>query len=464
MHLSRALRLEAEGFESLFDGLTARQIAALAKREAYHEVWEREDQRVPLGWWEVWQLGGGRGGGKTHPAAKWINDRAEEGKGPIVLIAGTAGDVRVVMVEGPSGILATARPGFVPKWEPSIGDGGLLTWPNGVLGLAFGSEAGSRVRGKGIQTCWCDDLSIWSRTRARLTFMQAYLGLREGDGRMVVTYNPDEDLDILVWLMEDTKIATVRTHSTAEDNLENLTLAMLDKKVALEGMDELIPDWAGGRLNKDDRSPFHGLKFDAPPIRVGLVDRSTFEEVVVVVDPSEGARPTSDEAGILVMARDNAGHVYVLEDQSGCVDPEIWGDRAISLAAGWQADCFVAETNRGLAQVKANLTASYYRDRAANGQQGLGALPPIVGVCAMNGKTLRALPVRTLYVEGRLHHVPRLPELEAQMRKWNPLGPKKPRQDDRIDALVHGATHLAGLNDDKKKPVPRGNFRMPGMV
>ena len=464
MHLSKELRLEAAGFDSLLAGLSARQLAGLGRRDAYHEVWEREDQRVPPGYWIYWQLEGGRGGGKSHPASKWVNDRAEQGKGPVRLIAGTASDVRSTMIEGPSGILATARPGFMPKWEPSIGDAGLLTWPNGVIGLCFGSESPQRLRGKAGQTDWLDDISNWNRARARATFVQAEKGLREGDGRCVITYNPTDELELVLWLMQSTKLRSVRTHSITDDNLENLGLNMLDKLDASAGTEEEEAERYGRIVEKSDRSPFHDLKFDQAPIRVPLVDRDALVEVVISIDPSESAHPTSDDCGLVAMGRDQAGHVFVLEDRSGCVDSEIWGERAILTAETWQADCFVAENNRGEDAVRAVLNAAYLRDRAANGESGVGAMLPIKGVAAMAGKNIRAAPVRTLYTSGRMHHVPRLGDLERQMLAWDPTGPKKPKQDDRLDAVVHGATYLARLNDPARKRAPRGAFSIPGIM
>ena len=462
-HASFDTRLEAVGFDSLFDGLSAREIAALEKRDAYHEFWERSDQRPPPGHWIYWQLCGGRGGGKTDPASTWVNSRAEAGKGPIRLIAGTASDVRTAMVEGPSGILANSRSGFVPRWEPSIGDAGLLTWPNGVQGLCFGSEAPSRLRGKAGQTDWYDDVSNWSPSKAKATFAMAARGLREGDGRAVITYNPDEQ-DLVVFLMESNTLKTVRTHSITDQNLENLGLNHLDLLAAQAGTEEEQMERFGRRVEKSDRSPFHGLQFDTLPIRVMLVDGDSLVEVCIVIDPSDGARSTSDECGLLAMGRDAGGHVFVLDDRSGVIEPEVWGARAITMAEDWGADVFVGETNRGEVSIRSTLNAAYLKERAETGKAGLGAMLPIVGVCAMAGKTLRAGPVRTLYTSGRMHHVPKLAALEAQMRAWDPSGPKRPRQDDRIDALVHGATYLARLNDVSRKRSPRGAFRIPGIM
>ena len=64
----------------------------------------------------LWLVMGGRGAGKTRVGAEWVNALARGLLFPsptrdlrIALVGETLGDVREVMIEGPSGIVATAR-------------------------------------------------------------------------------------------------------------------------------------------------------------------------------------------------------------------------------------------------------------------------------------------------------------------------------------------------------------------
>src|SRR5262249_55936922 len=69
-----------------------------------------------------WAYVAGRGAGKTRAGACWIQHRAETGVMKLgCLIAPTAADIRDVMVEGQSGLLAVAPPWCRPRFEPSIG-------------------------------------------------------------------------------------------------------------------------------------------------------------------------------------------------------------------------------------------------------------------------------------------------------------------------------------------------------
>ena len=71
----------------------------------------RADQRPPDGEWRTWFLMMGRGAGKTRSAAEWVRSRVESGQARRVIIVGaTAADVRDVMIEGPSGLLAVCPP------------------------------------------------------------------------------------------------------------------------------------------------------------------------------------------------------------------------------------------------------------------------------------------------------------------------------------------------------------------
>ena len=80
----------------------------------------RPTQRPPDGDWRVWAYIAGRGAGKTRAGASWIQQRVESGTMKYgCLIAPTAADIRDVMVEGPSGLLAVAPPWARPRFKPS---------------------------------------------------------------------------------------------------------------------------------------------------------------------------------------------------------------------------------------------------------------------------------------------------------------------------------------------------------
>ena len=91
-------------------------------------VWARESQLPPSGDWRVWLLLAGRGFGKTRAGAEWVRAQAESGAAArIALVAPTARDARLVMVEGDSGLLAIASASVVTKRpEPTTIKGMLM--------------------------------------------------------------------------------------------------------------------------------------------------------------------------------------------------------------------------------------------------------------------------------------------------------------------------------------------------
>jgi phage terminase large subunit-like protein len=120
--------MESETRRDLIAGLTATQIEFLI-----HDwpLWARDKQLPPAGDWRVWLLMAGRGVGKTRTGAQWINNLALSSKGShIGLVGDTMDDVRHVMVEGASGILACVPDWQKPDWQPSLRR---LVWPNGII-------------------------------------------------------------------------------------------------------------------------------------------------------------------------------------------------------------------------------------------------------------------------------------------------------------------------------------------
>ena len=88
--------------------------ASYQEIEFMHRDWRayaRPDQWQPPGDWLVWLLLGGRGAGKTRAGAEWVRGdgarrSAPPASGPIALVGETFADVREVMIEGVSGLLA----------------------------------------------------------------------------------------------------------------------------------------------------------------------------------------------------------------------------------------------------------------------------------------------------------------------------------------------------------------------
>ena len=147
----------------------------------------RPSQRPPAGDWRVWGYVAGRGAGKTRAGACWIQHRVETGIMKLgCLIAPTIADIRDVMVEGPSGLMAVAPPWSRPRFESSKRR---VEWPNGARAVCLSGEEPERARGLNIDTLWADELACWQR--AESTWDLAMLALRAGTNpQAMITTTP----------------------------------------------------------------------------------------------------------------------------------------------------------------------------------------------------------------------------------------------------------------------------------
>ena len=124
----------------------------------------------------------GRGFGKTRVLSETLREWATSGRYVrIALVARTAADVRDVLVEGQSGILAVSPNGERPLWEPSRRR---LTWPNGAIATTYSAEEPDQLRGPQHDAALADEVAAWSRPD---TWDQLTMGLRLGtDPRVVI--------------------------------------------------------------------------------------------------------------------------------------------------------------------------------------------------------------------------------------------------------------------------------------
>jgi phage terminase large subunit-like protein len=90
----------------------------------------RPKQLPPSSNWRTGLLLAGRGFGKTRTGSEWVHAQVAQGKGRIAIAGPTAADVRDVLVEGPSGLLATGSERDRPRYEPSKRR---VTWSNGAV-------------------------------------------------------------------------------------------------------------------------------------------------------------------------------------------------------------------------------------------------------------------------------------------------------------------------------------------
>ncbi|MBN8963278.1 MAG: DNA-packaging protein [Rhizobiales bacterium] len=377
--------------------------------------------------WLTWLLVGGRGAGKTRAGAEWIRAQAlglapfaSEPVTRIALVGETEHDVREVMIEGISGLLAVHPRRDRPMWSPSRKR---LEWANGAVAYAFSAEDPESLRGPQFGCAWSDEMAKWRYAEA--TFDMLQFGLRLGSQpKQLITTTP-RPTALLKRLMIDPSSAVTRAPTQA--NALNLAPTFLKSVMARYQNSRLGRQELDGEIIEDrpdalwSRALIESCHVDAAP---------PLARIVVAVDPPASSSKRADACGIVAAGIGEGGLVFVLADDTvSAATPSAWALRAIALWQRLEADALVAEVNQGGEMVRAVINQV---DDAV----------PVTPVRATRGKWLRAEPVATLYEQGRVKHVGHFPALEDEMCDFASGGLSSGRSPDRLDALVWAITAL----------------------
>ena len=405
------------------------------RRELAHHwsFWALSGQLAPPGDWRVWLIRAGRGFGKTRAGSEWLHELARDlPDGRFALVGATIDEVRRVMIEGKSGLIATAPSTARVKWRSSAGE---LEFASGAVAYSYSAAVPEGLRGPEHHYAWCDELGKWGE-RGEAAWDNLMLGMRLGERpRTLVTTTPRST----ALMTKVTKLpALIETSGRTRDNLF-LPPSFIDAMEAehrgtrwgrqeLDG--ELIEDVEGALWT---RAMIEASRGETPS---GVV------RVVVGVDPPASAG--GDACGIVAVALDGTGICHVLEDASVTkASPERWAAAVAACAARHEADRVVAERNQGGDMVRSVLAAA-------------DVTLPVKLVHASRGKVERAEPVAAAYARGTVRHAGAFPALEDELcgllTGGRYEGPG--RSPDRADALVWAVSEL--MKGVKRKVGVRG--------
>jgi phage terminase large subunit-like protein len=384
----------------------------------------RKEQLAPLGDWLIWLFMGGRGTGKTLAGGHFIHELVASGKyGRLALVAPTTSDARDTMIEGVSGILATAPNWNRPTYEPSKRR---LVWPNGATATTFSSEEPERLRGPGHDGAWADELGAWEN--AQSTWDQLQFTLRHGtDPRICVTTTPRPTKLLRDMLAREGRDVIV-TRGSTYDNFANLAPSFIEAIKAR---------YEGTRLGRQEI--FAEMLSDTPGAlwQLDWLDRDRDERapelkrIVVAIDPAVSTNEGSDETGIVVAGVSADRHGYVLEDLSGRYQPHEWAAVAVAAYRRHQADRIIGEKNNGGDMIESTIRM-------------VDANVCFRAVHASRGKVARAEPVSALYEQRKVHHVGSFAKLEDQLCSFTSDFDRNRAgySPDRLDALVWALSEL----------------------
>lgn len=408
----------------------------------------RKNQLPPEGDWYVWLIMAGRGFGKTRTGAEWVKAQVESGAcSRLALVGRTAADVRDVMIEGESGILATATPGFIPIYKPSVRK---IVWPNGAIATTYSGEEPDQLRGPQHDGAWADELAAWKYEDA---WDQLQFGLRLGKSpRVVATTTPRATPLIkgLLWDDPVKKTPNPKVHVTTGSTYENKA------NLAPQFIHKIVQKYENTRLGQQELyakilEDVPGALFTMDRLNSHRVLESTVPEmlrIAIGVDPATTNNAKSNETGIVVVGKGVDKHCYVLGDKSGTFSPEQWATRVAYEYLKYKRRRhnveIVVEVNQGGDMVETVLRSL---EKNTDYPQFRGLNMRIVKVRASKGKYARAEPIAQLEEQGKIHHVGTFAELEDQQTTWTTEDDYSP---DRLDAYTWACYELLlkdGLTD-----------------
>lgn len=412
--IAKLAKLPLDKRLNIINELTPSELLALSYD---WQTWARPEQLYPINDPLKWLILAGRGWGKSRVGAEFIRWQVEaKGVKRIALVGRTAADVRDVMVNGESGLLAVCPPYNKPIYKSSEA---MVIWPNGAIAKMYSGDKPDSLRGPQHETAWCDELAAFRY--ADDAWSNLLFGLRLGKQPKVTMTTTPKNTPLIRSLITDSSVHVTR--GTSFDNRANLPASFFD---------EIIKRYEGTRLGRQELyaellADSEGALWKRDTIETARVSQfPDLTRIVVAVDPSVTSSDESAETGIIVAGVVKNDRYYILADNSLRGTPHQWATAVVSAYKIHKADRIIGEANNGGDLIEANIRTV---DKNASFRK----------VHASRGKDIRAEPIASLYEQGRVHHVGYFPELEDQMCTWEP-GQKSP---DRLDALVWALTELS---------------------
>ena len=240
---------------------------------------------------------------------------------------GDQGDVRDVLLTGPSGLLTISPPWWYPHDEPSHRR---VTWPDGTYATLLSGDQPRQLRGPGNDKAWVDELA--KMMYPQQTWDMLEFTMREGINPQVVVTTTPRNIPVITKLLADPEVV-VSTVSSYR-NLANLSPRYIQR---------VLKRFEGTRLGAQE---LHAKVLTDTPValwRGELIEHTRVQDLppmqrlVVGVDPAVTDRKRqvlrlvedvdeeeSNETGIIGCGLGTDGHGYVFRDMSGIYSPREW--------------------------------------------------------------------------------------------------------------------------------------------
>lgn len=452
--------LTPEERSKLFETYTEEQMEWL---QYDTDFWLRPSQKINMDAdWFITALIAGRGFGKTLTMSHWVKKMALENPGCRIAVAGkTAQEVRRVMVQGESGILAVHHPSERPEYKQYTAS---IHWENGSLVELHTAETPDSARGPQYHYTVMDEFAAWKTavdTSGATLYTNLIAATRLGDHpRMLLATTPRKSpamKDIIDKSKDPEQGVVIIGGSTFENS--TLSKTYVKNLVNQYGNSQLAEQELNGVMLEDAS----GIVFTDELLQKALFNYALEEKPkrypmrFIAVDPSVSADPSnSDECGIVAIGSTIESDLtrrtaYILEDGSLRAGPEEWTKEVKRLADKYKTRFVVVEKNQGGDLLRLALNA-------------VDPTLKVYPVTATKGKRKRAEPVVIAMQQGRVRLMDEFPELRDQLLFYDPEDSSY--SPDRMDAAVWGVIAALidppeGLRPGMTKSMSAGSRKLP---
>jgi phage terminase large subunit-like protein len=398
-----------------------------------------DHQLMPRILWRIWFLRMGRGAGKTHSASANTNLLAKYvypgGYG--ILVGPTVQHVRETMIDGPSGLIATAPVDCIPEFRPHYNR---VEWPNGTRCMIMTADNPQGIRGPSLNFGWGDELTKWKHSN---TFDNLFRAVREKhvEGtKLILTTSPIRAQE-WVKAIEDRPNTIVSTASSMQNiHQDEHHLAELEAEAKIGGTkarEEILGEWTSGESQLWSRDSLDLMRIKTT---LGRDDyAATCNKRFLSVDPSGG----KDETGIIYGGEKRVGkrQVHILDDFSGQMSLEAAYTEIVRLAKLHlvPGDYILFEENNQLSGPA--LLREMLKTAVVTGVR-------VIPIHAQKSKYARA---EEAYMHSQLGKVKLLgddmPKMERQLVEWEPDLKHSP---DRGDAFTQAVKHVLGEREKRQ--------------
>lgn len=311
-----------DAIASLDPGLLSRlsDLEVLTLAHMWEEARLRPIQKPPTHDWRFCGFVGGRGFGKSLAIAAEITKRIYAGVAPsLALMAPNEERVEQVQVRA---LIEVAPPWFKP-----VRHLGGVEWPNGARANIFTPEAGGRPRGDNVAVSWLTELVDWTHTKRLDAFNNVTTATRLGCSQVFWDSTSKGRNDLILARVRENQEDPYTYPIVRGTTFDNPLLS--DKYLREEWrkytgvrrreelFGEVFSEAAGALFEQAWIDDNH---VDAPPAKV--------ESRILSIDPALSDHATADEVGMVRMSL-ASGAVYIEEDLSARMKPDVWGELVI---------------------------------------------------------------------------------------------------------------------------------------